>query len=79
VHKLDLAAILSTLVGISALAADSTFKGALTAILGPDTSHVLSILSIVGLVGGQVLRVVGSPSSTPSGIITTPPAPTKAP
>jgi len=62
VHKLDLAAILSTLVGISALAADSSFKEALTALLGPQTGPVLSALSIIGLVGGQVLRVVGSPS-----------------
>lgn len=73
-HKLDLAAILSTLVGISALAADSSFKDALTALFGPETAHVLSILSIIGLVGGQVLRVIGSPSASTSAIIVSTPA-----
>jgi hypothetical protein len=89
VHKLDLAAVLSTLVGISALAADSTFKDALTTLLGPQTAPILSALSIIGLVGGQVLRVVGSPSGlrptvfnlsvthadAPSAILATPLAP----
>jgi len=63
VHKLDAAAIVSTLVGVSALAADQGFQAALVVVIGPHAHNVLAALSITGLVGGQVLRILGSPSN----------------
>lgn len=65
-HKLDVAAILSTLVGVGALATDSAFQGALVALLGHSAPQVLALLSVVALVGGQVLRAIGSPSMASS-------------
>jgi hypothetical protein len=63
-HKLDIAALLSTLVGVSSLAADAGFQSALAPLLGGYAHQVLAVLALLGLISAQVLRAIGSPSTT---------------
>ena len=78
-HKLDIASLLSTLVGISALATDAAFQTALAPLLGGSAHEVLAVLGLIGIVSSQVLRTIGSPSTTPVGAAPaqSPLAPTK--
>jgi hypothetical protein len=63
-HPLDLSAILTTIVGVSALAADSTFQTELTSLLGPQAHKIVAFIGIIGLVSSQLLRTYGAPSTT---------------
>jgi hypothetical protein len=64
-HPVDIAAILTTLVGVSALAADSTFQTELTSLFGAQAHKIVAIIGVLGLVSSQLLRVYGAPSTTP--------------
>jgi hypothetical protein len=80
-HKLDIAALLSTLVGVSSLAADAGFQAALAPLLGGHAQQALSIVALIGLVSAQVLRAIGSPSTTAVALPVAPlaPAPQETP
>jgi hypothetical protein len=63
-HPLDLSAVLTTIIGVSALTANSVFLGQLTAIFGSHTQQVLAIVGLAGLIAPVLLRVYGAPSAT---------------
>jgi hypothetical protein len=65
VHPLDLSAILTTIVGVSALTANSVFQSQLTAIFGAHTQQALAVIGLAGLIAPILLRVYGAPSTTP--------------
>ncbi len=75
-HKLDIAALLSSLVGISSLATDAAFQTALAPLLGGNAHEVLAVLGLIGIVSSQVLRTIGAPSGT---VLVTPTAPLVVP
>jgi hypothetical protein len=58
----DLAAILSTIVGVCSLAADAAFGQYLSTILGTHSNVVLAALGAIGLIAATVLRVIANPS-----------------
>jgi hypothetical protein len=64
-HPLDTSAILTTIVGVSALTANSVFQAQLTAIFGSHTEQVLALLGLAGLIAPILLRVYGAPSVSP--------------
>jgi len=64
VHPLDLASILSLIVGLSSIVADSVFQSSLTAIFGSYSPKIVAFLGMAGMVSSQVLRVIGAPSGT---------------
>lgn len=64
IHPLDTTAILTTIVGVSALTANSVFQAQLTAIFGSHTEQVLALLGLAGLIAPIILRVCGAPSTT---------------
>ncbi len=58
----DLAAILSTLVGVGALATDAAFGTYLQTLFGPHANAILAAIGLVGLVAATILRVLANPS-----------------
>lgn len=62
-HRIDLLAILSLIVGISSLSADATFSAQLSTMLGGHASQVLAVLGMLGTVASTVLRVYGNPTT----------------
>jgi hypothetical protein len=71
-HPLDLSAILTTIIGVSALTANEVVLGQLTAIFGSHTQQVLAVVGLAGLIAPVLLRVYGAPSAT---VVETPAAP----
>lgn len=68
-HKFDIAAIASTVVGVSAIAASSPiFQSDITTLAGSHAPEWLAAISILGIVGGQAFRVAGSPSGSSSSV-----------
>ena len=64
-HKYDVLALLSVLVGVGSLSADTAFGTQLNALFGShDATIALSALGLLGIVASQILRVLGSPSTT---------------
>lgn len=62
-HKFDLGALLSAIIGVAALADVGAFKEYLATLVGAqDAGTIVATLGIAGLVASQVLRVVGAPS-----------------
>lgn len=75
-HRNDVIAILSTLVGVASLASDGAFGTSLDTVLGSHIATIaLAALGIVGMVAGQVIRALNAPAQTPA---TPPPNPTSA-
>lgn len=63
-HKNDVLALCSTIVGIGSLAGDSTLGGYLDTALGNHaTSITLAVIGALGVIAGQVLRVLGAPTT----------------
>jgi hypothetical protein len=68
-HKLDLASIVSIVIGVSALAGAGPFVDALTNLIGPAGAKAVdSFLVIVGLIAPVVMRIISNPSP-PSGTV----------
>jgi hypothetical protein len=65
IHPLDTTAILTTIVGVSALTANSVFQTQLTALFGSHAEQVLALLGLAGLIAPIILRVCGAPSVSP--------------
>lgn len=63
-HKNDLTAILTTIVGVGALATDAAFGTYLQTIFGSSANVILAGFGAAGLVAATIARVLGSPSST---------------
>ncbi len=63
-HPLDIASILSLIVGLSSIVADSVFQSSLTALFGSYSPKIVAALGLAGLISSQVLRVIGAPSGT---------------
>jgi hypothetical protein len=61
-HRNDILALVTLLVGVASLAADSTFSGELTALFGVYTPKILAVLGLLGMVGSQVIRVLSVPT-----------------
>jgi hypothetical protein len=64
VHKIDALALLSTVVGVLSLATDATFSTELSTLFGAYAPKILALLSVLGLVCSQVLRVYGNPTTS---------------
>ncbi len=64
IHPLDLASVLSLIVGLSSIVADSVFQSSLTAIFGSYSPKIVAVLGLAGTLASQVLRVIGAPSGT---------------
>lgn len=63
-HKIDLAAILTLIVGICSLSADATFSSSLSTLLGGHATQILAVLGVLGTVASTVLRVYGNPTTS---------------
>ena len=62
-HRNDLLALLSVLIGIGSLATDAAFGAQINTIFGGHAgSIVLASIGAIGVIASQVLRVFGSPS-----------------
>lgn len=69
-HRNDVIALITLLVGIASLAADSTFSSELSALFGAATPKILAVLGILGTVGSQVIRILNVP--TPASAVSPP-------
>lgn len=63
-HPLDIASLLSLLVGLSSIALDAAFQSNLTALFGSYSPKIVAGMGLAGLLASQVLRVIGAPSGT---------------
>ncbi len=63
-HKLDIAAIITQLAGLSILASDATFQSSLTLLLGTSAPKIVAAIGLISVLASTVLRIVGSPSTT---------------
>jgi hypothetical protein len=68
-HKFDLFALLSAVVGFASLSADAAFSTQVSTLFGSNGTTVLAVLGMVGTLAAQVLRILGNPTTT------TPPSP----
>lgn len=64
-HPLDLSAVLTTVIGVAALTANSVFQSELTALFGSWSPKITAFIGLTGLIAPILLRVHGAPSSTP--------------
>jgi len=67
-HKFDFAAILSTVVGVGALATDAAFGTYLQTLFGAHANAILAALGGAGLLAATILRVISNPSP-PAGTV----------
>lgn len=65
-HKYDVAAILTIIVGIGSIATTAAFGQQLADLFGPVAPKVLAAIGLVSTVASVVLRVLSNPSP-PSG------------
>lgn len=63
-HKLDIAAIVSQIAGLSILAGDATFQSALTSLFGLNGPKITAAIGLVAVMASTILRIIGSPSTT---------------
>ena len=63
-HPLDIASILSLMVGLSSIALDSAFQSNLTALFGSYSPKIVAGIGMLGLLASQILRIYGAPSGT---------------
>jgi hypothetical protein len=73
--KINVAAVLTKIAGLSVLVSDVTFAQALTGLLGPNATKVISGIGLASVIAGELLHILdGLPSALP----TSPPAPPQA-
>lgn len=65
-HKFDLASLLACIVGVASLATSAAFAGYVSTLFGPAAPQVIAGIGAAGLIASQVLRIIGSPSTTTS-------------
>jgi hypothetical protein len=75
-NRLDVAALATLAVGVSSLALDSTFKSNVSLMAGPHAPEILAAIGTVGMIGSQIIRVLGSPSTAPNDSAPQPTIPT---
>lgn len=66
-HKLDLAALLSRLAGLSILASDATFQSSISTLFGAWGPKILAGLGLTAILATDILRVIGSPTTSTEG------------
>jgi len=65
-HRFDLAAILTIIVGIGALTTNAVFGDQLASVFGDHAKVIIGVIGLVSTVASVVLRVYSNPSP-PSG------------
>lgn len=63
-HKLDVAAILAQVSGLSILAADTTFQASLVSLFGMNGPKIVAAIGLVAVLASTILRIIGSPSTS---------------
>jgi hypothetical protein len=65
-HKFDILAIITQFAGLTTLASDVTFQSSLSTLFGSASPKILAVIGLLAVLASTVLRIAGSPSSTPS-------------
>lgn len=65
-HRSDILAVLSILVGVSSLAANQAFADQINILMPAHGRLIVASLGVIGLVSGQIIRVFSNPSPPPS-------------